>query len=210
MRKKIKTNGRFGGISPLEHIFGSKTRIRILNLFFVNPGKTFYLREISKRIGIRLNSIRREVENLRRQNILLNVGSSQEKPGKKRTTFKKFFSLNTDSLIYTELKALLLKGLFFLENDLTKTIGRAGSISLIILCGVFVDENGAPTDMLIVGKTTNEKIARIVHNFEKKFGFEIKYTLMPKSEFQYRKLIGDKFLYSILDGKHAVALDKIR
>lgn len=210
MPKKSEISGGYGGSSPLEHIFGSKTRLRILNLFFANPGKVFYLREISKRIGIQLNSIRREVENLKKQNILLSAGPSITKNDNQQITSKKFFSLNTNSLIYPELKTLLLKGLFFLENDLADAINQIGSISLIILCGAFVDEPDVPTDMLVVGKTTNEKIKRVVNNFEKRLGFEIRYTLMPKSEFQYRKLIGDKFISSILDNKHAVTLDKFK
>jgi|YNPNPStandDraft_1061719.scaffolds.fasta_scaffold09395_4 DNA-binding MarR family transcriptional regulator len=187
--------------SPLEHLFGSKTRARILNLFFANPSKSFYLREIARRIDVRLNSVRREIKNLRRYDIVLEENHSS-------SDLKRFFILNTNSLLYPELRALILKGNLFLENDLAKTISKIGSVSLILLGGVFVDDKDAQTDILIVGQLSNDKVEKIIRDFEKKLGFEIRYTLMSKSEYKYRKLVGDKFLYSVLESKHIVALDR--
>jgi hypothetical protein len=213
MKKKSKKRAKQNETSPLEHIFGSKTRVRILNLFFANPTKSFYLREISKRIGIRLHSVRREIGNLRQYNVILEencrISDKKTKSPGGASSYKKYFIINTESFIYPELKALLLKGHLFLENDLVKAIGKLGSVSLVLLGGMFVDERETPADLLIVGKLSNGRLARLINNFEKKLGFEIKYTLMPKSEYQYRKLIADKFLCSILDGKHIVALNKM-
>jgi len=201
--------------SPLEHIFGSKTRIRILNLFFANPGKSFYLREISRRIGIRLNSVRREMENLKKVGIV-NVqeskndgGTGKSNSGGRLRSSKKFFVADTNFLIYPELRALLVKGYLFLKEDLLKSISKLGAISLVVLSGIFTGEKDSAVDMLIVGKLSPEKLARLINSFEKELGLEIKYTLINKAEYQYRKLIGDQFLFSILGSKHLIALDKM-
>ena len=50
--------------SPIEKLFGSKTRAKLLNLFFSNPEKSYYVREITRVIEEQINSVRRELLNL--------------------------------------------------------------------------------------------------------------------------------------------------
>ena len=49
---------------PLEKLFGSKTRAKLLSLFFSNQNKSYYVREISRVIEEQINSVRRELTNL--------------------------------------------------------------------------------------------------------------------------------------------------
>ena len=48
----------------IDSLFGSKTRIKLLNLFLNNPGRAFYVREITRAIDEQINSVRRELANL--------------------------------------------------------------------------------------------------------------------------------------------------
>src|SRR5580700_64916 len=52
----------------VEQLFGSKTRVKLLRLFYGNPNRSFYVREITRRIDEQINSVRRELANL------LNIG----------------------------------------------------------------------------------------------------------------------------------------
>src|SRR5487761_1432565 len=52
----------------IEQLFGSKTRVKLLKLFYSNPNRSFYVREITRKIGEQINSVRRELSNL------LNIG----------------------------------------------------------------------------------------------------------------------------------------
>ena len=45
--------------NPTEKLFGSKTRAKLLKLFFENPGKSFYVREMTRVIDEQINSVRR-------------------------------------------------------------------------------------------------------------------------------------------------------
>src|SRR3989338_9107710 len=47
-----------------EQLFGSKTRVKLLGLFFTNPNRSFYVREITRKIDEQINSVRRELANL--------------------------------------------------------------------------------------------------------------------------------------------------
>jgi len=48
----------------LERIFTSKTRVKILTLFMINPQKEMFVREISRSINENINAVRRELSNL--------------------------------------------------------------------------------------------------------------------------------------------------
>ena len=48
----------------VEQLFGSKTRVKLLQLFFSNPNRSFYVREITRKIDEQINSVRRELANL--------------------------------------------------------------------------------------------------------------------------------------------------
>src|ERR1700742_3076811 len=48
----------------IEQLFGSKTRVKLLQLFYSNPNRAFYVREITCKIDEQINSVRRELSNL--------------------------------------------------------------------------------------------------------------------------------------------------
>ena len=58
--------------TPTEKLFGSKTRAKLLNLFFENPDKSFYVREMTRVIDEQINSVRRELMNLEAIGIIKN------------------------------------------------------------------------------------------------------------------------------------------
>ena len=57
---------------PTEKLFGSKTRAKLLKLFFENPEKSFYVREMTRVIDEQINSVRRELLNLESIGIIKN------------------------------------------------------------------------------------------------------------------------------------------
>src|ERR1700759_298362 len=48
----------------IEQLFGSKTRVKLLQLFYTNPNRSFYVREITRKVDEQINSVRRELSNL--------------------------------------------------------------------------------------------------------------------------------------------------
>src|SRR5437868_4038335 len=52
------------GETVIEQLFGSKTRVKLLQLFYSNPNRAFYVREITRKIEEQINSVRRELSNL--------------------------------------------------------------------------------------------------------------------------------------------------
>jgi hypothetical protein len=84
-----------------------------------------------------------------------------------------------------------------------------GSVKYLALTGRFVDLPALPTDLLVIGKVNRERLERLVHDFERELGAAVRFTVLTIPEFQYRKQVGDKFVYSILDGKKVVIVDEL-
>lgn len=218
----FNVNALIWPINMLEQLFGSKTRVKLLQLFLNNQSQPYYLRELARKLKTQLNSVRREVENLEKMEIIKSVELVDEeitsaKPGKeidkkevkKTTSNKKYLLANTDFILYPELKALLLKAQLLYERKFVRKIEKMPKVRLFILAGFFVGNEGAATDMLLVGMVNRKKLASVVREFERELGHSINYTVMTPQEFKYRQDITDRFLYDILEGKKIMIIDKI-
>ncbi|RJR31267.1 hypothetical protein C4569_02380 [Candidatus Parcubacteria bacterium] len=194
----------------LEQLFGSKTRVRLLMLMLNNPEKSYFLREIARTLGMQLNSIRREVGNLEKNGIIRSVAKAGGEKEKNKQQNKKYYSINTDSVIFAELKALFLKGQLLLEKKLIREIEKISQVYYLVLTGNFVGLEKGSTDLLLVGKVNRNEMHRIVRKFEKELNRQVNFTVMSLKEFRYRKDITDKFLYDILENKKIVIIDKLR
>ena len=187
----------------LEQIFGSQTRVKLLQLFLNNPGQSFYVRELTRVIGSQINAVRRELENL----VDLGVIVEDQKSDKKDKM--KYYSVVTGFILYPELKSMLQKAQFVLEKEFALSVEELGSVKYLVLTGSFVGEKGVPIDFLVVGDVNKTKLKEVIKSFEAKFNREINYTLLDEKEFNYRKNVADKFLFSVLDGKKIVIKDEI-
>lgn len=185
-----------------EHLFGSKTRLKILRLFFSSPESPFYVRELVRLSGAQLNSVRRELSNLEEIGIIKPL-SGQAEPEKKNSSRSKFYLLNPDCKFFYELKELLNKIQMVEEQEILEEIkDKAGEFKLFLLTGIFTQVEKTETDILFVGKVKPVILEKMMQKFEKLLGREIRYTVMDETEFLERREIGDRFLYTLLDAKH--------
>lgn len=195
----------------LEQLFGSKTRVMLLRLFLNNPEKFYYVRELTRNLGIHLNSVRRELDNLQKMGIInFYTKTDLEKEIEKEIKDnKKYYKLNTDFMFISELTSLLNKAHVILDKTLPKRVANLGEVKLFLLSGIFVGWDDAPVDMLAVGTINRAKLRNLARTFEKELGKPINYTIMTKAEFQYRYNITDRFLYDLLGGKNMVIVDSL-
>ncbi|MFH1171613.1 MAG: winged helix-turn-helix domain-containing protein [bacterium] len=184
----------------LEQLFGSRTRVKLLRLFLVNPGEQFFVREITRRIDEQINSVRRELANLE------DLGLLEEKTRDR----KRYYRLNISCVLYPELRALILKSRIAIEQNLVSKLKNMGSISFVTLTGVFTGVEDAKTDVLIVGRVNRKQIRSLMKKLQVNFDSEIRYTVMNLREFNYRRDITDRFLYTILENKRVTLIDKLK
>jgi hypothetical protein len=195
----------------LEQLFGSKTRVKLLQLFLANSEKKYYIREITRLLDCQINSVRREVENLASFGILKGVNGNEVKDvkNKKNEAQKKYFQANLDFPLFSELKSLILRSHLIIKKGLLREILKAGNIYYLALAGIFVDTGNGPVDIFIVGKVRKDKIEKIISKFEKELNRRINYTLLSKTEFNYRKDVTDRFIYEILEGEKIVVVNNM-
>jgi len=183
----------------LEQLFGSRTRVKLLRLFLSEPDKSYFVREITRMIDERINSVRRELKNLEDMGLLISQNRDQ----------KKFYQANSNFILFPELKGLILKAQVILEDKLVSDIKALGNIQYMVLTGFFVGIQENSTDILLVGKINREKLTRLMNKFEKFFNRDINYTVMTTKEYKYRRDLTDRFLYDILENKNIVMIDKL-
>ena len=184
----------------LNKLFGSRTRLKLLTLLLSNPERSYFVREITRRLDERINSIRRELANLES----IGLVTSQTKRR------KRFYSVNVNSKIYPELRALILKVGIAPEERVIKQIADTGNVKLAVLTGLFTKYEGARTDLLIVGDIDRNKLKRLVESLENDIEEEIDYTVMPESEFTYRVEITDTFIKDVFAHEHVVVVDRLK
>lgn len=100
----------------LESLISSKTRLKLLLKFFLNPQNKAYLRSLGAEFGESTNGIRLELNRLEQAGMLLH----------KLEGNKKVYQVNTKHPLYTEMHSIIKKyvGLdVLLENVLNKLHG---------------------------------------------------------------------------------------
>lgn len=195
----------------IEQLFGSKTRVMLLRLFLNNPEKFYYVRELTRNLDTHLNSIRRELDNLKKMGIIefYTKTDLEREIEREIKDNKKYYKLNSSFVFINELTSLLNKAHVVLDKTLIKKVENLGDVKFFLLSGIFVGRDDAPVDILAVGTINRTKLKNLVKNFEKDLGKNINYTILSKSEFQYRFNITDRFLYDILGGKNMIIVDSL-
>ncbi len=197
----------------LTKLFGSQSRVKILKLFLFNSDQRFYIRQVARKLDLQVNSARRELENLRELGLLL-VGDKEpskevdNKKNKKKIQ-EKYYYADKDFVLFGELRSLMAKAQVLYKKDFLESIKQIGNPRLVILSGLFVNNNRSPVDLLIVGRTEKKKTRQVIERLEKDLGAEVNFTVMSTQEFKYRSDITDIFLYNILETKNIVVIDKL-
>lgn len=193
----------------LEQMFGSKTRARLMSLFLQHPEQAFFVRELTRTIDAQLNSVRRELKNLMEIGLITEKAGEQRKVSKALADKKKYYIVNTEFILFDDLRSLFKKVQILLKQNLVHEIDEKGSIDFFAFTGRFVDEPDIPTDLLIVGSIKPADLTKVIQKFEAEIPYEINYTVMPKEEFLDRRQVADRFLVSILGNEKIVMIDRM-
>ncbi len=195
----------------IEQLFGSKTRVKLLQLFYSNPNRPFYVREITRKIEEQINSVRRELANL------LSIGIITSD----NTNNRLYYEVNQDFDFYAPLaeifggvrpatekakKASSTKSAS--SNPVVDALKPLGNVELALYTGQFTRDESTGIDFLLVGDINTTQLDKFVADLEKKEGKEIRYTVMTLSDFKYRQQVKDRFLATLMTAKVQVLADK--
>lgn len=183
----------------LEQLFGSRTRDKLLKIFLENPNRQYFVRELTREIGERIHSVRRELDNLSKFG-LLNFHQVDQ---------KKYFQVNKNFVLYEELFALVKKSKLLIKNEVVEKIQKIEGLKYVALTGKFLDEPNIPTDLILIGKISDDVLKKLIGDLEHLCQKEIRYTYFTTHEFNVRREVTDKFLYSIVNGPKIILVNKV-
>lgn len=191
--------------TPTEKLFGSKTRAKLLQLFFGNPQKSFYVREITRVIEEQINSVRRELLNLESIGVI------------KNDTFdnKVYYSANAKHPFCRPLIEIFSKRIDMVrEKDVKESTWEEycrpvkNYIKGLIVTNRLPGQDGI--DLLIIGNDRTKKLTRWAEVVEKKQGKPINYVIMSSDDFIYRKSVRDRFIAEVFEMEIAEIIDPER
>ncbi|MFZ2125132.1 MAG: winged helix-turn-helix domain-containing protein [Candidatus Saccharimonadales bacterium] len=194
----------------IDALFGSKTRVKLLYLFLNNPGQKYYVREITRKIGEQINSVRRELSNMINVGIITSDSADNKLYYQANQRYEHYLSLraifgnNSDEAIVGQMKPSEEK--YF--SNYKKMLNEMNSVRIAIFAGVLVKGSTAPVDVMLVGDIPTAKVKAFIKGIESDEGREINYSLLQYDEFYYRLSVRDKFITEILKAKHNVIVDK--
>ena len=179
--------------------------MKLLQLFYGNPNRSFYVREITRKIDEQINSVRRELANL----LSIGIISSADD-----TTNKLYYEVDQTFEHYDALSSIFgakrktTSKTLPAKTENKSEISLVGNVELAILTGQFTRDESSGIDLLIVGDTNQTKVQKFVDEFEAKEGKEIRYTVMTRKDFEYRQQVKDRFINTVLSAKRQVLVDK--
>jgi hypothetical protein len=174
----------------LQNIIPSKTRRKILEFFFHHMGENFYLRKIVREVNEEVNAVKRELDILTNEKLLL----------KEKRLNKIFYSLNKHYLFFDEFLRIFTKT-SFLPQLIYKNLPKLGKIKYIALSTKYAKKIPIKEDeiyILFVGVIVLPEIDQIIKEAEKQFNYPINYTVMTDEEFIFRKKNNDPFIWRFL------------
>jgi hypothetical protein len=186
----------------IEQLFGSKTRVKLLQLFYSNPNRSFYVREITRKIDEQINSVRRELSNL------LSIGIISSDTNNNRL----YYEVNQSYEYFQPLSMIFGSGVRDMSKGTVKDpatdVKSLGNVELALYTGHFTRDENSGIDMLIVGDVNQTKVTKFVADTEREEGQELRFTVMTPKEFAYRQRVNDRFLAVVLGSKVQVVVDK--
>jgi predicted transcriptional regulator len=171
----------------LKSFFGSRTRVKLMGLFLLHPKSEFFIREITRKLGEQINSVRRELNNLKKVGLLKTHSKNR----------KKYYYINKDFSLLEEFSGIFTK-VANPQNDIIKAVGGFGKIDFLLFSGQFVGTKSG-VDMLVVGDIDKEALKQYLE--EELSASKIKFTVMTRADFLYRLDCKDKFVLDLMNSK---------
>ncbi len=168
----------------------SKLRRDLLRLYFTNPDKEYYLRELERMTGFSVGNIRRELLKLESKGLF---------------TFRRqgnlvYCSLNKKHPLFKPFKSIISKTIG-VEGELRVALRRIKGIELAFVYGSFAkgtERISSDIDLFIMGNVNEENLITVISKAETTLKREINYSLYSRKDFEKKKKEKDYFIKELI------------
>ena len=161
----------------LESLITSKTRIKLLLKFFINPSTKAYLRELAKEFDVSTNSIRLELNRLEESNLLISQTQG-------RTVQ---YQANTKNTLFKDIRNIALKYVG-IDSLIENIISKLGDLRSAYIIGDYA--YGMDTgiiDVVLIGSIDKDILNQLVEKTEILIHRKIKWLILEEEELESLK-----------------------
>lgn len=184
----------------LSQLLSSKPKTQVINLFLAHSSRSFSFTELRINANCPAKLLKQTLKDLDKIEFLNIIAKNHIK----------YYQMNKHFALYPELVNLLRKVRNIPQDDLVRQAARIGQCKLIALTGVFVGRPRIETDLLFVGRLGAKRLRKFLALAEKYAEQEISYTIFSPQEYEYRKMMNDRFVKNILENNPVFAVDKVK
>lgn len=158
----------------LSGLIASKTRIKLLIRFFLNPDARSYLRELAREFNISSNAVRAELNQLNHSQLIM-----AEKKGRQI-----FYSANKQHPLFPELKQMVAKVVGF-DQVIENIAGRLGELEYAYVLDDYAQgRDSGIIDLLLVGDVNAAQLDDLTKKTEKYIKRKIRTLVLSGNEYE--------------------------
>ena len=164
----------------------SKLREELLNLYFTNPSKKFYLRDLERILGFSVGNIRRELTKLKKNGLFLTENKGN----------LTYYYSNKSFPLFQELKSIISKT-SGVSRVLKESLKKIKGIEYAFIYGSFAkgeERERSDIDLFIIGEPDESKLIDEANKLERRLQREINFTIYEKSDFKQKKKESNPFI----------------
>jgi len=175
-------------LNILEKILSSKARAAFFTILFGIDLKELHLREIQRRSGLAIETVRKEANNLELLKLVI----------KRKDSNRTYYKANTKHLLYDEIHKIVIK-----TSGLREILQEAlndDNIKFAFVFGSMVKGNvssESDVDLFIIGEVGLRTISNLLKVPCQELGREINPHIMTSEEFIKRKKEGEHFISQV-------------
>ena len=158
----------------INALITSKTRIKLLLKFFLNPDNAAYLRGLETEFGESSNAIRLELNRLEKANMLESKVEGN----------RKLYKVNQEHPLYNEINSIVRKyfGLDVIVDSIAK---RLGNLKAVYLTGEIArGSDFSVLDLIFVGDIDKKYLFGLIEKAEALIKRKIRYLVYTEGEFR--------------------------
>ncbi len=172
-------------------LFG-RTRRELLALFYTHPERSFYLRQVTRSLGIGQGSVQRELARLSGASLLVRaqVGSQVH------------YQANPASPVFTELKALMVKSAGVGDVLREALVPLTQRITVAFLYGSLARGGGgadSDVDVMLIGDASFREVVSALQPAQGAIGREVNPSVYTAREFSAKVRAKHHFLSSVMN-----------
>ena len=157
-----------------DGLITSKTRIKLLIRFFLNPETRSYLRELAREFNVSSNSVREELNQLTRSSLL-----EPQKVGR-----QVFYQANQKHPLFPELKTIVNK-VTGIDQVIDGIVARLGRVEKAFLLDDYAEgKDSGIIDLLLVGEIDQYHLNDLSTKTERYINRKIRTIVFTPEEFR--------------------------